>query len=179
MTAQAGDTLILATRKQQLRVELRRIRAALPLAYQRQSARQAATHAWRWMASKHARHVAIYLTRGSELDTVPLQEKLRQSRLHVYVPRLRAGRMAFAPRRHAKKMDVILLPLLGFDAHGTRLGQGGGHYDRALSFKRCGRRPLLVGYGYSAQQTETLPREPHDVRLDAVITEKGLQWLTG
>ena len=116
---------------------------------------------------------------GAELDTAPLRLKLRQHRLHLYVPRLRAGCMGFIPCRHAKKMDVILLPLLGFDASGTRLGQGGGHYDRALAFARRGRRPLFVGYGYSAQQCDALPREPHDVRLDAVITEKGLQWLIG
>ena len=165
--------------KQQLRTELRRLRLALPLTYQRQSARLVATHAHRLLVSKQARHVAIYLTMGSELDTAPLQSKLSRTRLRLYIPRMRSARMEFSPQRHAKKMDVILLPLLGFDVHGTRLGQGGGHYDRALAFARRGRRPLLVGLAYSVQCVERLPREPHDVRLDAVITEKGLQWLTG
>lgn len=179
MTAQAGDTLTSTARKQLLRAELRRRRMALPQTYQRRSARQVATHAHRLLVSKQARHVAIYLTMGSELDTAPLQAKLSRTPLRLYVPRLHRGRMQFSPQRHAKKMDVILLPLLGFDAHGTRLGQGGGHYDRALAFARRGRRPLLVGLAYSVQCVERLPRERHDVRLDAVITEKGLQWLTG
>lgn len=168
-----------AMTKQQLRSELRRLRLALPLSQQRRAARHVAAHAHRLVVCKQARHVAIYLTLGSELDTAPLQSKLSRLRLRLYVPRLRRGRLEFSPRRHAKKMDLILLPLLGFDAHGTRLGQGGGHYDRALAFARRGRRPLLVGLAYSVQRVERLPREPHDVQLDAVITEQGLQWLTG
>lgn len=174
MTAQAGDTLITAARKQALRAELRRRRTALSLAYKRRSARRVAAQARRLIVSKHARHVAIYLTIGSELDTAPLRMTLRHGRLRIYLPRLCGARMAFVPRRHAKTMDIIFLPLLGFDAHGTRLGQGGGHYDRALAFRRCGRRPLRVGLAYAAQQVDTLPRDAHDVPLDAVITERGL-----
>jgi len=73
----------------------------------------------------------------------------------------------------ASHMDVLLLPLLGFDSQGTRLGQGGGYYDRALS--HCRFRPYRIGLGYAAQQVQTLPHEPWDQRLDAVITERGLQ----
>ncbi|MEK6805881.1 MAG: 5-formyltetrahydrofolate cyclo-ligase [Pseudomonadota bacterium] len=167
------------TAKQALRSTLRKLRAQIPLSKKRVAARRAAIHALRLIESKRARHVAVYQTMGSELDTAPLRTKLRQRRLHIYLPRLQGGCMGFTPRRSAEKMDVIFLPLLGFDAHGSRLGQGGGYYDRALSFARAFRRPLFVGYAYAVQQTDTLPREPHDVRLDAVITEKGLQWLTG
>lgn len=162
--------------KSELRAALRKARAQIPLSEKRAAARRAATHALRLIESKRACHVAIYRTMGSELDTTPLLAGLRA---RIYLPRMRGGQMRFAPRRAAKKLDVILLPLLGFDASGTRLGQGGGHYDRALSFTRAFRRPLFIGYAYAAQQTETLPRDPHDVRLDGVITEKGLQWLTG
>lgn len=176
MTAQAGDT---TSSKSALRLALRKARAAIPLAKKRVAARRAAAHALRLIDARRAQHVALYRTRGSELDTAPLRAKLRQRRLQVYLPRLRAGRMHFTPRRSLRKMDVILLPLLGYDARGTRLGQGGGHYDRALGFSRSLRRPLLLGFAYAAQKTDTLPREPHDVRLDGVITEKGLQWLTG
>ena len=73
----------------------------------------------------------------------------------------------------ASAMDVVMLPLLGFDRLGTRLGQGGGYYDRVLS--RCRFRPWRIGLGYVAQQVEALPREPWDQRLHAVLTERGLR----
>lgn len=167
--------------KQQLRAELRRKRTALPPVYRKRAARRAAVHAQRVLRTRGARHVAIYLTMGSELDTLPL---LRLFRGAVFVPQLRRSGMRFVSLgngqpRPARHFDVIVLPLLAFDARGTRLGQGGGHYDRALSFRRIGRRPLFVGYAYSVQEAEALPCEAHDVRLDAVITERGMRWLTG
>ncbi len=76
-------------------------------------------------------------------------------------------------------MTLILLPLVAFDASGNRLGMGGGHYDRALQFRRRRshwRGPLLVGLAFDVQQSEPLPIERWDVRLDAVITESGIRW---
>jgi 5-formyltetrahydrofolate cyclo-ligase len=76
-----------------------------------------------------------------------------------------------APRREP---DVVLVPLLGFDAAGTRLGYGGGYYDRTLA--QLPRRPKLIGLAFSAQELDAIPREPHDVPLDAVITEHGVRF---
>ncbi len=66
------------------------------------------------------------------------------------------------------KPDAIFTPLLGFDAAMSRLGQGGGYYDRAFA-----RYPdaLRIGLGWSVQQFETLPADPWDQPLDAVLTE--------
>ena len=63
--------------------------------------------------------------------------------------------------------DVLFVPLVGFTAAGNRLGQGGGHYDRWL-----GEHPaaLAIGLAWDVQLCETLPTEPHDVPLDAVVT---------
>ena len=66
-------------------------------------------------------------------------------------------------------MRFVLLPLLGFDHQGFRLGQGGGYYDRALASLRF-RRPLLVGLAYDCQRVEVVPREAWDQPLDAVVT---------
>lgn len=77
----------------------------------------------------------------------------------------------------ARQLDVVLLPLLAFDACGNRLGTGGGWYDTTFSFLRqCARpsKPLLVGIGYAFQQVESLPAENWDVPLDYVATERGL-----
>ncbi len=63
--------------------------------------------------------------------------------------------------------EVLFVPLVGFTADGHRLGQGGGHYDRWLAEHA----PLLaVGLAWDAQACDTLPTEPHDMPLDAVVT---------
>jgi 5-formyltetrahydrofolate cyclo-ligase len=68
--------------------------------------------------------------------------------------------------------DVIIMPLVGFDRHGTRIGYGKGHYDRAVTAIRArGRDPALIGVAFSAQEVDTIPHEPHDIRLDAIVTE--------
>jgi 5-formyltetrahydrofolate cyclo-ligase len=71
--------------------------------------------------------------------------------------------------------DVILAPMLGFDRTGMRLGYGKGHYDRAIARLRAeGRAPLLIGVAFAAQEVGAVPAEPHDARLDFVVTERGL-----
>ena len=67
--------------------------------------------------------------------------------------------------------DVLLVPLLAFDARGNRLGYGGGYYDRTLA-ALPGR--LAVGCAFAAQQVASVPVEPTDIRLDAVATERGV-----
>jgi 5-formyltetrahydrofolate cyclo-ligase len=70
--------------------------------------------------------------------------------------------------------QLLIAPLLAFDAAGWRLGYGGGFYDRTLEGLRAKRRTLAVGFAYSVQQVGDVPREPTDQRLDAVVTEQGL-----
>ena len=67
--------------------------------------------------------------------------------------------------------DVLLVPLLAFDAAGHRLGYGGGYYDRTLAALPGAR---TLGCAYAAQQVETVPAGPHDIRLQAVATERGV-----
>lgn len=71
--------------------------------------------------------------------------------------------------------DVVLVPLLAFDAAGFRLGQGGGHYDRTLAALRVRGRVIAVGIAYAGQETGPLPREAHDQPLDMVLTERGIR----
>jgi len=69
--------------------------------------------------------------------------------------------------------DVVLAPLVAFDATGSRLGQGGGFYDRALA--GCGpSRPTVIGVAHSFQQVEAVPVEAWDIRIDAVVTEDSI-----
>jgi len=68
---------------------------------------------------------------------------------------------------------TLLLPLVGFDAAGYRLGYGGGYYDRTLAVLRP--RPRLIGIGYGFSRLATIHPEPHDQRLDLVVTEQGIE----
>ncbi len=75
--------------------------------------------------------------------------------------------------------DVVLAPLVAFDASGVRLGQGKGFYDRALAPLAATRRMVLIGIAHSFQQVDELPRQPWDVPLDGIMTEAGLVEVTG
>ncbi len=67
--------------------------------------------------------------------------------------------------------DVVLAPLVAFDDHGRRLGQGGGYYDRALGAVAPEFRPVVIGIAHSFQQVDRVPTESWDIPLDAVVTE--------
>ncbi len=101
----------------------------------------------------------------------PLQMRVWEPEAPLYP----AGFGTLAPSELAPQArpDLVLLPLLGFDRLGTRLGYGGGYYDR--SFAEAEGRPLMVGLAYGAQEFETIPRDEHDIALDAVVTETGIK----
>ncbi len=68
--------------------------------------------------------------------------------------------------------QALLVPLVAFDAAGYRLGYGGGFFDRTLALLRP--RPLSIGVGFELSRVETIHPEPHDERLDAIVTEAGV-----
>jgi 5-formyltetrahydrofolate cyclo-ligase len=70
--------------------------------------------------------------------------------------------------------EILIAPLLAFDARGYRLGYGGGFYDRSLEGLRSKRKTLAFGFAYSAQQVGQVPIEATDQPLDAIVTEAGL-----
>jgi len=69
--------------------------------------------------------------------------------------------------------DVLLVPLLAFDAKGHRLGYGGGFYDRTLAVLKA----RAVGIAYAGQEVASIPHQPHDRTLDMVLTEQGIRLL--
>lgn len=78
-------------------------------------------------------------------------------------------------------LDVVLVPLLGFDRAGWRLGFGGGYYDRSFAFLRdrsAPGKPLLVGIGYAVQEVDPIEAQPWDVRMDYIATDRELIDLT-
>jgi 5-formyltetrahydrofolate cyclo-ligase len=102
-------------------------------------------------------------------DDMPLELRLWEQGTPLY----EAGFGTLAPSELAPQVepDVILMPLLGFDARGTRLGYGGGYYDRTL--EKLSKRPRLVGVAFAVQELDHIPREAHDVPLDVIVTEQG------
>ena len=183
------------SQKLTLRRELRRLRAAIPAAERQAAAAALARHLFASSLPRRGRRWALYLPFASELDCLPLALALAARGKQVFLP------LIAPPRRHlrfvaldqvhswrrsplgmlepqarhslsARQMDVICLPLLGFDRHGGRLGQGGGYYDRTLAFCRAtAARPCLIGLAFAAQERPALALEPWDVRLDWVLTE--------
>lgn len=70
--------------------------------------------------------------------------------------------------------DVLIVPLLAFDAKGYRLGYGGGFYDRTLALLRAKKKVVAIGVGYSAQQVDSVPHDELDQPVDFVMTETGI-----
>lgn len=202
VTAQAGDTLIQASgitplslqaAKRNLRKTLRAQRKAISPSARRKAARAVAKKVSLCAAIRRARRVAVYMSMASELPTGPLITALKARGIAVFTPAILRGALCFRPlvgthlQTHklgmpqprtgaalrASAMDLVVLPLLAFDARGVRLGQGGGYYDRALS--RCRFKPYRLGLAYAKQQVDELPAEPFDQPLDAVLTERGLR----
>ena len=122
-----------------------------------------------------------------EIDPGTVLRRARALGCSVYFPvvtSLRARRMRFlAPADQGggtispRWLDLVLVPLVGFDPRGHRLGMGAGLYDRHFEFlhhRRAWQRPLLVGVAFEAQKVARLEESTHDVRLHGVVTEGGV-----
>jgi 5-formyltetrahydrofolate cyclo-ligase len=124
----------------------------------------------------HFKIVAGYQRMGFELDPAPILSRFATVGAIIVLPIV--GRendpLTFATTDAAAVTpDLIIAPLLAFDRAGGRLGQGGGHYDRTIAALRA-RGPLFViGLAYAGQEIDAVPHEPHDQRLDAILTEIG------
>jgi 5-formyltetrahydrofolate cyclo-ligase len=77
----------------------------------------------------------------------------------------------------ARDLDLVIVPLLGFDNACHRIGMGGGYYDRSFAFARRLRHisaPFMLGFAHEAQRVDQLPQRPWDVPMDAVVTQRKL-----
>ena len=188
------------TARRQLRAALIARRRAVPAHERAHAARSVARHVDAALTLRADWRIAIYAARPEELDTAPLIALAQQRGCRIYLPRIdrrRASRaMTFVAmgeslrlnrlgigepdttaRIGARWLDVVFLPLVGFDRRGLRLGAGGGYYDRAFAFRRLRHvwhAPRLVGLAYAFQQLEHIEAAPHDVPMDAVVTEEGI-----
>jgi len=184
-----------------LRTALRARRAAIPAAERVAAAQALVAQLERIPEFLTDRRIGGYWAVDGELPLAALMNGLRARNQQYCLPVVGAGRtlrfapwspgVAVRPNRYGipepavapggtlapAELDLVLVPLLGFDRHGQRLGFGGGYYDRSFAFL-AGRadvaKPLLVGVGYACQQVRPIEPQPWDVRLDYVATEREL-----
>ena len=71
--------------------------------------------------------------------------------------------------KELKSIEIIICPLVAFDKNCNRLGRGGGFYDKILNLNK---NIIKIGYAYSVQKTDKVPMNNHDIRMNAIITEK-------
>jgi 5-formyltetrahydrofolate cyclo-ligase len=127
--------------------------------------------------------ISAYRPMDGEIDPVIVLRRARALGCEIHYPvitSLRNRRMQFATDgviRNGHWLDLVLVPLVGFDALGNRLGMGGGFYDRHFAFlrnRRAWRRPILVGIAFDVQRVPGLTEAAHDVPLWGVVTERGI-----
>jgi 5-formyltetrahydrofolate cyclo-ligase len=178
-------------RKRELRAELIAARARLTLEERFERSQQVAERVDALPLLAGAGVVALYASLGTEVDTAALVRKLQARRVSCLFPRAVPGerRLVFCacepfelvrgplgaaePPASAREVelaevDAFVIPGVAFSEDGLRLGRGGGYYDVTL---KAAPRAVRVGVAFDLQLLPTLPRAPHDVPLDAVVTE--------
>jgi len=181
-----------------LRRDMRRRRRELTAAQRKAAARAALGHFRSIAHLRRGMRIAVYLSAGAELDTAPFIELARRRGCHLYAPVVRGDRRMlrfaglepplrtnrfgileprFNPRRciDARRLELVLVPLLAFGPNGERLGSGAGFYDQTFAFlrrRRAWRKPRLIGLAYHWQALPELSSEAWDVPLEAIATDR-------
>jgi 5-formyltetrahydrofolate cyclo-ligase len=194
--------------RQRLRKQLRQARRELAPRWRARATATTLSHVRSHHRYLRSRRIALYAGADGELCPMGLVADALARKKTVYLPVLhpfRRGRLMFCawrpgtplrrnrfgirepvpdaanliPLRH---LDLVLVPLLGFDDHGNRLGMGGGYYDRSFAFRKRfarWRQPFLLGIGFELQRVHRLEQRSWDVTLDAVVTETGYRSTSG
>lgn len=189
-----------ALAKQQLRTELRARRRALNPTQQLQASMLLLRHLMKVPQFMRARNVALYIANDGEIDPEPIIRQLWKMEKHCFLPVLRPDKrkdlwfVEYTPdalltknrfgipepdfrsqhRMSAQLLDVVLMPLVGFDRTGARLGMGGGFYDATFAFKqkKPSGKPALIGLAHACQQVDSLATDTWDIPLFAIATDQ-------
>ncbi len=190
--------------RQQLRTELRARRRLLTPEQQTQASQWLLRKLMSLPLFMRAQHIALYWAMDGEIDVAPIATQLWKMGKHCYLPMLHPQhprQLWFAEylpdtllkpnrfkipepdHRSAQKLpahllDIVLVPLVGFDATGARLGMGGGFYDTTFAFKQkeksINHKPWLLGVAHACQQVDKLESAEWDIVLHGVITDKDI-----
>lgn len=184
--------------KATLRTELRLARQALSSEYRQMAARTLSKRVTHMNVFKHANHIAAYAGIPEEISPSEIIQAAFNLGKKLYLPILSldgSPQLSFAtfrpgmnliPNRFGilepqnpnisikpSELDLVLVPLLGFDAQGNRLGMGKGYYDHTFQGIRSG-HPFLLGLAFECQKRDAIPVDEKDVKLAAVATEQNL-----
>lgn len=176
-----------------LRKQIRQERRQLPRYQQQQAGQRVAQQLIRCVMFKRANKIGLYLSAFGEVPTQYIMQQCFKHHKQVYLPQIRnfdqklvwvkinrqqlqnkrmaAHRLGMQePRQRGisvNQLNLIIMPLVLFDLTGSRVGMGGGYYDRTLWKKS---RPFRLGLAYDFQQVASLTRQPWDQPLDSVLT---------
>jgi 5-formyltetrahydrofolate cyclo-ligase len=172
--------------KEELRAQMRKMRRRLAASTPDAAERVAANLPLHWVPE--TADYSLYHPMGSELD--PSKISLLSGNLALPVAVARDKPLIFRAHRPGDLLvtdafgipgppsgapevhpDIIFTPVLAFDRKGGRLGQGAGCYDRTIEALRARKNVLVIGVAYAGQELAEIPMEPHDQRLDAILTE--------
>lgn len=184
-----------------LRASMRHRRAQLPPGQLAAHSASIGRSLWQLPLLARCRRIACYVAVNGEVDCASFMEAAVARGRRVFLPVVHGRGLLFAPWHHGipmarnrygipeplsdpgswlrgTQLDVVLAPLVAFDAGGRRLGMGGGYYDRSFAFMRqrgCWQRPRLVGLAHEFQCVTSLPARSWDVGMHAVVTETGVR----
>jgi 5-formyltetrahydrofolate cyclo-ligase len=148
---------------------------------------------------QQAQRVATYFAVNGEIGLQPVIDHALGQGKQVYLPNLDQQALRFSPYFHAQKMrinkfhlpepdvdesemlspdelDLVLAPLVVFDANRNRIGMGGGFYDRSFAFRKPPEptRPLLIGVAHELQKVDQIVPQEWDVQLDMIVTDQAV-----
>ena len=176
--------------KEALRAAFKALRARIPPEVRAEAGQRLAERICSFEPFRNARAAAAFASFRDEIPTDSVVKALRARGTRVLLPRVepRANRMVVCDFSEigsldrdrfgipepdgpvfTASLDLCFVPGLAFGLDGSRLGYGGGFYDRFLASPQC-RRAWLCGLGYDAQVVQSLPMQAHDVRLTHIAT---------
>jgi len=193
-----------STDKQILRQTILRIRKSLSPQHKKQASQKILSQLITWDIFKKTKIIHIFLNLPDEIQTSPIIQQCWKQEKTVIVPylisnsknlghsilfdmeHLMLGKWNIPEPRPDKRqsidsatIDLVLVPGVGFDNKGNRIGYGAGYYDRflkQLSLIRPGQsqpKVFLLGLGFQCQVIKEVPQEDHDIKMDNVLTEDG------
>jgi 5-formyltetrahydrofolate cyclo-ligase len=186
------------TLKSILRDTYHDIRNGLSEDYQKKSSLKICTNIQKLDPYRYAKRIGLYHAFKREVDLDALWQKAPRQGKFCYFPILNEDQtLAFLPATPAtsfqknqygilepvvdrgmaipiSELQVVMVPLVVFDKEGTRIGMGGGYYDRSLG--EVEKLPFLIGVAYEFQRHPRIEADAWDVPLDVIITEKTIYW---
>jgi len=183
----------------EMRRRNRRLRATLAPAQLARAAEALAQKVIALEAYRQAQKLAVYFAVNGEIGLDPVIDHALAAGKQVYLPNLDRQSLRFSPYFRAQKMrinkfrlpepdvgdaemlqadelDLVLAPLVVFDARRNRIGMGGGFYDRSFASRKNPEidKPVLIGVAHEVQRVEEIIPEEWDVRLDMVVTDAAI-----